>query len=398
MRKPLPTATHLQCLLLVVLFPAAAILQAQETNRSRPFAPGSCGPADPVYIRSAEDTAGIPFFFQRSEVAQATKLMLAETSQNRVTMLWAKGELQNGDSEFAVPVDSTLEFVIFTISVGDHNTKMEVFGPDNAPITADPHAEVTDFTCGHYIILKKPAPGTYRVRIKGSGRFWLSVGGKSEIFLYGVEFVEPGGRPGHEGMFAIHGQPLVNKPANLEASLSGDVRKVAFALVTPENRAIRTLNLEPVRAERDEHEFAGSFALPEQPFRVLASGVDQNGHRFQRVHEGLFRPTTISVALVSTSDVEPGHAVTITFRATNLGHSDAFRFVAVSANGWPVRIDRNDIYLASGESANLVVSVTVPANTPAYNGGDLVLSATSDNDLSITNGFVHHLSVEPRRK
>ena len=398
MRKLLRTATHFKRLLLVVPFTAAAILQAQQTNRSRPFAPGSCGPADPAYIRNAEDTGGIPFFFQRSEVAQATKFMLAETSQNHVTVLWAKGELQNGDSEFAVPVDSTLEFVLFTISVGDHNTRMEVFGPDSAPITGDPQAETTDFTCGRYIILKKPAPGRYRVRIKGSGRFWLSVGGKSEIFLYRVEFVEPGGRPGHEGMFAIHGQPLVSKPANLEASLSGDVRNVAFTLVTAENRAIKTLDLEPVRAERDEHEFAGNFALPEQPFRVLASGVDHNGHRFQRVHEGLFRPTTISLALVSAPDLEPGHTVTITFKAANLGHSDAFRFVAVCANGWPVRIDRNDIYLASGESTNLVVSLTVPAQTGAYSAGDLVLTATSENDPSITNGVVHHLSVEPGRK
>jgi hypothetical protein len=384
-------------LVLLIVFTTATILHGQQPNRSHPFAPGSCGPVDPAYIRSAEDTGGIPFFFQRSEVAQATKFMLAETAQNHVTLLWAKGDL-NGDREFLVPVDSTLEFVIFTISVDDHNTKMEVFGPDTVPMASGLRAETTDFTCGRYIMLKKPVPGNYRVHITGSGRFWLSVGGRSEIFLYRVEFVEPGGRPGHEGMFAIRGQPLVSKPSNLEANLSGDVLEVVFTLVTAENRTIKMLNLQPIRAERDEHEFAGNFALPQQPFRVLASGVDQNGHPFQRVHEGLFRPTTISLALVSAPDLEPGNTVTVTFKATNTGHSDVFRLMAVCANGWPVGIDRNQIHLAGGESTNVVVSLTVPAQTPAYSAGDLVLTATSENDSSIMNGVVHHLSVEPRRK
>jgi hypothetical protein len=70
----------------------------------------------------------------------------------------------------------------------------------------------------------------------------------------------------------------------------------------------------------------------------------------------------------------------------------------VCANGWPARVDRSEVSLAGGETANLIVSLTVPEGTPAYTGGDLVLTATSENDPSITNGVVHHLSVEPSRK
>ncbi len=392
------TTTHFRCLVLIALFTAHGIVQAQQTNRSHPFAPGSCGPVDPAYIRSAEDTGGIPFFFQRSEVAQATKFMLAETSQNHVTLLWAKGELQNEEREFLVPLDSTLESVVFTISTTDHSTRMEVAGADAAARSADLHEEITDFTCGRYIVLKKPAPGMYRIHIKGSGRFWLSVGGKSEIFLYRVQFVEPGGRPGHEGMFAIHGQPLVTKPAHLEVSMSGDVRNPAFRLITPENGVIKTLQLEPVRAEHDDHEFAGTFAMPEQPFRVVADGVDDNGNRFQRVHERLFRPTTISLELVTAPDLHVGQTATITFKMRNLGHADKFRIVGACANGWPVRVGVNEISLARGDSADLVLSLVVPEQTPAYSRCDLVLSATSEQTPSITNAVVYQLSVEPIRK
>src|SRR5439155_19552685 len=39
----------------------------QTTNTSRSFSPGACGPADPAYIHTAEETGGIPMFLQRSE-------------------------------------------------------------------------------------------------------------------------------------------------------------------------------------------------------------------------------------------------------------------------------------------------------------------------------------------
>jgi hypothetical protein len=251
------------------------VVHAQQQNRSRPFAPGSCGPVDPSYIRMAEDTGGMPFFFQRSEVAQSTKFLLANTSENHVTLLWAKGGLQGHNREFIVPVDATLEHIVFAMSADNHETRMEVFGPGETAITANPHADTTDFTCGRYIFLRRPPPGSYRIHIKGSGRFWVSVDGKSDIFLHGVEFVEPGGRPGHEGMFPIHGQPIIGKTTNLKTSVAGDVKTISFALVTPENQLIETLDLTSRQTERDDHEFAGVFSLPHEPFRLVATGTDQ---------------------------------------------------------------------------------------------------------------------------
>jgi len=47
--------------------------QAQpSTNRSRSFGPDVCGPADPAYIHTANETGGIPMFLQRSEAAKAS--------------------------------------------------------------------------------------------------------------------------------------------------------------------------------------------------------------------------------------------------------------------------------------------------------------------------------------
>jgi von Willebrand factor A domain-containing protein 7 len=388
----------LACYPLVFATASITFAQAAQQNPSRPFGPRSCGPVDPSYIRVAEDTGGIPFFFHRSEVAQSTKFMLASTGENRVTLLWAKGSLQNNTREFLVPIDSTIEQIVFTLSTDNPDMKMEVFGSDNTPITAESHAEATDFTCGRFIIMRKPSAGSYRVRVQGSGRFWVSVEGKSEIFLHGVEFVELGGRPGHEGMFRIHGQPLIGKPANLEAGVAGDARKVSFALVTPENQVIQLLNLRSVQGDQDSHEFAGEFPLPNEPFRLVAMGTDQNGQYFQRVHAGLFRPTSIALALVNAPDISAGANSALTFQMTNFGATGRFHLVAICANTWTARVDPTDISLSRGEAAKLLVTVFVPQGTPAYTGGDLVLTATSDNDPTNTNGVVHHLSVEPVRK
>src|SRR5208337_5195074 len=64
-----------------------------STNRSRSFGPDACGPADPVYINTANETGGIPMFLQRSEAAKAFHLMRESTRNNVATVFWAKGTL-----------------------------------------------------------------------------------------------------------------------------------------------------------------------------------------------------------------------------------------------------------------------------------------------------------------
>src|SRR5437667_7208466 len=64
-----------------------------STNRSRNFGPEACGPADPAYIRTANETGGIPMFLQRSEVAKAFHLVRESTRNNVATVFWATGAL-----------------------------------------------------------------------------------------------------------------------------------------------------------------------------------------------------------------------------------------------------------------------------------------------------------------
>ena len=79
-----------------LLFATASLALAQTqslTNRSRAFGPDACGPADPAYIHTANETGGIPMFLQRSEAAKAFHLVRESTRNNVATVFWATGTL-----------------------------------------------------------------------------------------------------------------------------------------------------------------------------------------------------------------------------------------------------------------------------------------------------------------
>src|ERR1700746_2142130 len=69
-----------------------------STNRPRAFGPDVCGPADPAYIHTANETGGIPMFLQRSETAKAFHLLRESTRNNVATILWATATLDRPQS------------------------------------------------------------------------------------------------------------------------------------------------------------------------------------------------------------------------------------------------------------------------------------------------------------
>src|SRR5258708_15557707 len=77
-----------------------------STNRSRTFGPDACGPADPAYIHTANETGGIPMFFQRSEARKAFHLLRESTRNNPATVLWATGTPHGQPATITIPPDS----------------------------------------------------------------------------------------------------------------------------------------------------------------------------------------------------------------------------------------------------------------------------------------------------
>jgi len=65
----------------------------------------ACGLADAAYIRTANETGGIPMFLQRSEAEKAFHLVRESTRNNISTVFWATGSLERRAEVFEIPVD-----------------------------------------------------------------------------------------------------------------------------------------------------------------------------------------------------------------------------------------------------------------------------------------------------
>src|SRR6266436_5689078 len=121
-----------------LLFATAALGFGQvppSANRSRAFGPDTCGPADPAYIRTANETGGIPLFLQRSEAGKAFHLVRESTRNNVSTVFWATGTLDGKPETITIPVDSVTKRITFTFSVDTKGNQLNLTQPSGGAIT-----------------------------------------------------------------------------------------------------------------------------------------------------------------------------------------------------------------------------------------------------------------------
>jgi hypothetical protein len=381
----------------ISVFASPAFPQAPlSTNRSRGFGPDACGPADPAYIHTANETGGIPMFLQRSEAAKSFHLMRESTRFNVSTVFWATGNLDPQSQTIEIPVDSVTQRITFAFSVDTKGGRLVLQQPSGGRITeATASTEITELNCGRIVTIVSPEPGTWRADLAGSGKFWLEAQAQSDIFLINVQFVKQGGRPGHEGMFRIPGQPVAGQPATLEASLSGKaVSSTEFHLVSERGEAIQQLKMHAVNSDRDFLEMMGTQELPSVPFRVAMTGRDIHGKTYQRFFAGLFHAENVEVIPKLDFDELPsGGTRQAIFALRNIGAARTFKFTVTDARHFVSNVEPKELELGAGEMRTIAVDLSVPAGTAPGTGDDLVIVAASIAGPPATNSSVVHLSV-----
>src|SRR5271169_2039588 len=299
-----------------------------SSNRSRPFGPDACGPAGPSFIRAANETGGIPLFLQRSEAAKSFHLVRESTKNNVETVLWATGTLDGQPKTIRIPVDSVTKRITFTFSEDTKGNALKLTQPSGGSITGSTAStEVTELNCGRIVTVSSPEAGEWRAEITGTGTYWLRVQAQSDIFFVSAEFVKRGGRPGHEGLFRIQGEPVAGTPAMLQASLPGSATETTeFCLVTEEGQAIQDFQMHVVNSDRQFFEFVGSVDLPALPFRVAVKGNDLNGKPYQRFFSNLFHVESAEVSpQLDFDELSPGSTKQVAFTIRNLAVPRTFR-------------------------------------------------------------------------
>jgi hypothetical protein len=271
----------------VLLAAVTAAGQGQQQPQARVGWP-CVGRPDPTYFRIAEASGGQVFLFDPSEIGESSVLMLAGMRHEQ-TVYRVAGSLTEGLHTFTIPVDSTIESLLVSVSLQCLQV-VEIAPPSGAPLRdADPGVDYHHFEAGRIVVVERPVPGAWTVTVSGRGLFFLVVQARSPLALGSVRFMEPGGRPGHEGLFPITGAPKLAVQQWLEVGVTGAAGPPTFSLISAFGDRLQALALAPEPGETGEnHTFHGQVTPRAKQFRVAVTGVDARGYPFQRVHAPLY--------------------------------------------------------------------------------------------------------------
>ena len=375
----------------VIGFVAAMVVLGQVSTGPRSFGPGVCGPIDPVYVRTAAETGGQPFPMGPAEISKMA-LVLSESSRSDSTMiLWAGGTTADADGGFVVPVDPTVKRVTFSITFDGKGGSAEVVAPDGTPIRPTAGSEDTVLSCGRILSIDAPASGAWRVTPKPTERFWLVIQARSDRDLQSAEFVRAGGRPGHEGLFRIHGQPIVGRRAMLRVRIGQPAgRTPEFVLLSSLGRQIQRIELDRI----DDEEFVGEIDLPAVPFRVAITGADETGAMYQRVDKALLRAETVEIVPGNVDTIRAGQETSLSFTVKNHGPRARYRVTATVGAEILKRVEPPMVEIEEKGERRVTVWLPAAAISAAETSLELLIVASSDEPTQTSsNSAFQRLSI-----
>jgi hypothetical protein len=267
----------------------AALAQGLQPNGNLPrgWPCADARPVDRTYVDTAEATGGQVFLFHPAEVGRSSALIIG-TMKHEETLFRAMGSLDRTHRDFPVWVDSTVESVMFSVSL-QCKERIIIYDPQSREYRG---GEIQEFQAGRIVTIPKPEPGAWQVRVMGRGMFFVVAMAKSQLHFMKIEPVYYGGRPAHEGWFPTKKPLQLGAEHMLSAEVVGPAYSVNFRLVASDGSSIQELLLNPVDSgeENDWRHFLGPFKPVHPAFRFVAEGRDKQGQVFQRFFPALFRP------------------------------------------------------------------------------------------------------------
>jgi hypothetical protein len=359
---------------------------ADQTGVGRAFGPGHCGPVDASYVRVANATGGQVFPLGPAETSASAPLMAA--SLNTETVFWATARLASSGQTITVPVDGVTSRVAFVLSTDGSLADMTVTDPRGTLVTAGTGVDAFSFGCVRGFAVEQPVAGEWTVRAAGAGTYWFVVHAKSDLGLDDAAFVQVAGRPAHEGLFRIPGQPVAGRPATLRARVTREeVTDATFDFVSMSGSRLQAIELSPVTASSTEEEYVGEIAnLPSAPFRVRVSGHDRTGAVYQRVSRPAFHAATVEVVAPQTVTLARGQRTAVTVSVRSVGAPTRLQIVAV-LNATVLRVDPATLQLSANESRDVTIWADVPADGNPLSP-EIIVTAESPTDPAAANSAI----------
>jgi hypothetical protein len=251
----------------------------QQTPKARAGWP--CGARlDPSYFQVTEGSGGHLLLLAPAEIGDAAALLTA-FGNHRETIFRLAGTINPGVHEFRMPIDSTVESVVFSISVQCLQTA-SVTRPSGTPLTAgDGVTDLSNFQAERMLIVQRPEAGVWTIRVSGSGVAGVMVQARTTLAIADLQFAGAGST-------AFTRVPSAGVENVVRIDLSGPAADVTASIVNAAFRRIAPLVLS---AGDTQGSYVARFTPGAQGFRVAIEGKTADGVPFQRVHAPLFTAT-----------------------------------------------------------------------------------------------------------
>jgi hypothetical protein len=262
-----------------ILLAGRLTLQAQQQAQTA-RAGWPCGARlDPSYFRVAEGSGGHLLLLGPEEIGESAALLTA-FGQHPQTIFRLAGSLNPGLHEFHVPIDSSVESVLFSISVQCVQAA-DVVRPSGALAVGDDVTSLLNFRAGHMVTIKRPEPGTWTLRVAGSGIAAVVVQAQSSLGIAPPEFAPVPGT-------TFSPIPSARLENVVRIRVTGPASELHATLVTGEFLQVAEL---PLSTGDSEATYISRFTPGAQGFRLLLTGIDGNGFPLQRMSAPLLTPT-----------------------------------------------------------------------------------------------------------
>lgn len=229
---------------------------------------------DPSYSAIAQATGGQVFVLDPAS-------MLSSAGPQAITQIIAG----SAGGENVVTVSRRLEGSGVPLAAA-------LLRPDGSVVKVGDVGVVTNQTNnGQMWSVTTPVAGLWKLQLSGAGVVSISAMAKTPVSLFAARFVERGGRPGHEGLFASKNQnPFKGSRQQVELALSATgLKDVRFIMQDEAGRQIAQLDDIKVRSS-DGQEVVVGMNVPNVPYRFVLLANDAQGNAVQRVFPALFQP------------------------------------------------------------------------------------------------------------
>jgi hypothetical protein len=234
---------------------------------------------DPSYFQVAEGSGGHLLLLAPEEIGDSAALLTAFGSHSQ-TIFRLAGSLNPGVHEFRVPIDSTIESALFSISVQCLQVA-DVIPPSGGFASREGVTDLSNFRAERMVIVTRPERGIWTLRVSGSGIGGIVVQARSAIGIGRAEFASA-----QRGDFVAMPSPGVENTVRVR--IRGDVTDVQASIVNGASKRIASL---PREAGETPELYVSRFTPGADGFRLLIVGKDAEGFAFQRMSAPLLTPT-----------------------------------------------------------------------------------------------------------